>query len=37
MIAIIPEPLIGIPGTLIGIARNPHLKVEWQHLHAPGE
>jgi hypothetical protein len=25
MIAIIPEPLIGIPGTLIGIVRNPHL------------
>jgi hypothetical protein len=23
MIAIIPEPLIGIPGTLIGIVRNP--------------
>ena len=25
MIAIIPEPLIGIPGTLIGIVRNPQL------------
>jgi hypothetical protein len=25
MIAIIPEPLIGMPGTLIGIVRNPHL------------
>jgi hypothetical protein len=24
MIAIIPEPLIGMPGTLIGIVRNPH-------------
>jgi hypothetical protein len=24
MIAIILEPLIGIPGTLIGIVRNPH-------------
>ncbi len=23
MIAIIPEPVIGIPGTLIGIVRNP--------------
>jgi hypothetical protein len=28
MIAIIPEPLIGIPGTLIGIVRNPH--VPWR-------
>ena len=25
MIAIIPEPLIGIPGTLIGIVRNPQI------------
>jgi hypothetical protein len=24
MIAIIPEPVIGMPGTLIGIVRNPH-------------
>jgi hypothetical protein len=23
MIAIIPEPVIGMPGTLIGIVRNP--------------
>jgi hypothetical protein len=23
MIAIIPEPVIGIPGTVIGIVRNP--------------
>jgi len=28
MIAIIPEPLIGIPGTLIGIVRNPHLSAK---------
>jgi hypothetical protein len=32
MIAIIPEPLIGIPGTLIGIVRNPHRTHGW----APG-
>jgi hypothetical protein len=25
MIAIIPEPVIGMPGTLIGIVRNPHI------------
>jgi len=25
MIAIISETVIGIPGTLIGIVRNPHL------------
>lgn len=25
MIGIIPEPVIGIPGTLIGIVRNPHV------------
>jgi hypothetical protein len=25
MIAIIPEPVIGMPGTPIGIVRNPHL------------
>jgi hypothetical protein len=24
MIAINPEPVIGMPGTLIGIVRNPH-------------
>jgi hypothetical protein len=24
LIGIIPEPVIGLPGTLIGIVRNPH-------------
>ena len=34
MIAIIPEPLIGMPGTLIGIVRNPQAKLEQELLAA---
>jgi hypothetical protein len=26
VIVIIPEPVIGVPGTLTGIVRNPHLR-----------